>query len=198
MSVNPADARSSRDIHRARSIFLLPGCRRHKTAYVGRMSAAPQHQGLRAIALFEAGKGALVLLAGFGLLSLLGRNAAVLAEQLVSRLHLNPAHHYPQVFIHAMAELTNTRLWLMAAFAALYATVRFVEAYGLWRGRRWAEWLAALSAGVYVPVEIYELAQGASWLKIGALAANLAVMGYMVWLLAESRRPHKDPEQNPT
>lgn len=180
------------------SIFLLPDCRRPKTAYVGRMSAASQHQGLRAIALFEAGKGALVLLAGFGLLSLLGRNAAVLAEQLVSRLHLNPAHHYPQVFIHAMAELTNTRLWLMAGFAALYATVRFVEAYGLWRGRRWAEWLAALSAGVYVPVEIYELAQGGSWLKTGALVANLAVMGYMVWLLTGCRRPRQNPEQNPT
>lgn len=35
--------------------------------------------------------------------------------------------------------------------------MRFVEAYGLWRERRWANWLAAISEGIYLPVEIYEL-----------------------------------------
>lgn len=155
------------------------------------MSEPSHHKSLRTVALVEALKGAVVLLAGFGLLSFLGRHAEVFAEHLVNRLHLNPAHHYPQIFIHAMAELTNTRLWLIAGFAALYATVRFVEAYGLWRGRRWAEWLAALSAGVYVPVELYELAHGATWIKFGALVVNLAVVGYMVWLLTEVRRRNR-------
>ncbi len=162
------------------------------------MSAAHQPKGLRAIALSEALKGGLVLAVGFGCLSFLSRNAEVLAEQLVSRLHLNPAHHYPQVFIHAMADLTDTRLWLIAGFSALYACVRFIEAYGLWRERRWAEWLAALSAGLYVPVEVYELAHGVSWLKIGALVLNLAVVGYMAHLLTESRHRQAAPPQNPT
>lgn len=162
------------------------------------MSAAPQHKGLRAIALFEALKGGLVLAVGFGFLSFLGRDAEVFAERLVNRLHLNPAHHYPQVFIHAMADLTNTRLWFIAGFSALYASVRFIEAYGLWRERRWAEWLAALSAGLYVPVEVYEIAHGASWLKFGALGLNLAVVGYMVYLLTESRRLRAGSPQNPT
>ncbi len=162
------------------------------------MSAPSPHKGLRAIALFEALKGALVLGVGFGFLSFLGRDAEVFAERLVSRLHLNPAHHYPQVFIHAMADLTNTRLWLIAGFSALYASVRFIEAYGLWRERRWAEWLAALSAGLYVPIEVYELAHRASWLKFVALGLNLAVVGYMVYLLTESRRLRAGPRQNPT
>jgi uncharacterized membrane protein (DUF2068 family) len=76
--------------------------------------------------------------------------------------------------------------------------VRFIEAYGLWRERRWAEWMAALSAGLYVPVEVYELAHGASWLKIVALVLNLAVVGYMVYLLTETRRRRAGPPQNPT
>jgi uncharacterized membrane protein (DUF2068 family) len=155
------------------------------------MSVPSHHKGLRAIALVEALKGAVVLLVGFGFLSFLGRHGEVFAEHLVNRLHLNPAHHYPHIFIKAMAELTNTRLWLIAGFAALYATVRFVEAYGLWRGRRWAEWLAALSAGIYVPVELYELAHHATWIKFVALLINLVVVGYMVWLLTETRRRHR-------
>jgi len=151
--------------------------------------SAPTHQkGLRTIAVFEALKGAVVLAAGFGMLSFLGRDAEVFAERLVNRLHLNPAHHYPQVFIQAMADLTNTRLWLIAGFAAVYAGVRFGEAYGLWHGRRWAEWFAALSGAVYIPVEIYELAHRVTWLRITALVLNVAVVGYMVWLLTEARR----------
>lgn len=70
----------------------------------------------------------------------------------------------------------------------VYALVRFAEAYGLWLGRRWAEWLAALSGGIYVPVEIYELSRGFSWIKIAALAANLAIVAFMVFALRSSRR----------
>ncbi|MCZ7627423.1 MAG: DUF2127 domain-containing protein [Candidatus Methylomirabilis sp.] len=46
--------------------------------------------------------------------------------------------------------------------AAGYASVRFVEAYGLWLERRWAEWFAAVSGGIYIPFEIYELLYGES------------------------------------
>ena len=53
--------------------------------------------------------------------------------------------------------MTDARLWLLAAAATAYALVRGVEAYGLWFERRWAEWFALVSAGLYVPVEIFEL-----------------------------------------
>lgn len=150
--------------------------------------SAPAHKGLRAIAVFEALKGVVVLIVGFGLLSFLGRDAEVFAEHLVNRLHLNPAHHYPSIFIQAMGDLTNTRLWLIAGFAALYAGVRFAEAYGLWHERRWAEWFAALSGGIYIPAEIYELMLRVTWFRITALVINVVVVGYMVWLLTENRR----------
>ena len=150
----------------------------------------PHQKGLRAVAVFEAFKGGIVLLAGFGLLAILGQDAQQFAERLVQRSHLNPAHHYPQIFIQAMANLNDTRLWLLAGLAALYALLRFAEAYGLWHERRWAEWFAAFSGGVYVPVEIYELVHRVTWLRFTALTLNLAVVAYMVWLLTESRRRH--------
>ncbi|MBI3885098.1 MAG: DUF2127 domain-containing protein [Opitutae bacterium] len=150
--------------------------------------SSPAHKALKPVAVFEACKGLVVLVAGFGLLSFLGRDADVLAGHLVHRLHLNPANHYPQIFIEAMADVTDSKLWQLAGFAALYAAVRFVEAYGLWHERRWAEWLAALSGSVYVPVEIYQLGHKVTWVKAGALALNLLVVAYMVWLLSESLR----------
>ena len=115
---------------------------------------------VRAVALFEAAKGALVLLAGFGSLSLIDHDAQRLAEQLVGHLHLNPAKHYPRIFIDTAAHLTDAHLWLVATLAAVYGLVRFVEAYGLWRGRRWAEWFAAVSGGIYIPYPIFAQVEG--------------------------------------
>ena len=68
--------------------------------------------------MVEAAKGAIVLVIGFGLLSFLGRDAEDFAEHLVNRLHLNPAHHYPQIFIQAMSDVTDSGLWMLAGLAA--------------------------------------------------------------------------------
>ena len=135
---------------------------------------------VHAVALFEAAKGALVLLAGLGALSLLHHDAQRFAERLVGHLHLNPAKHYPRIFIDAAAHLTDARLWVLAALAAAYGLARFAEAYGLWRGRRWAEWFAAVSGGIYIPFELYELFQGVPWFSLGALVVNVLVVGLMI------------------
>ncbi len=140
-------------------------------------------QGVRVIAVFEAAKGLTILLAGFGLLSLMHRNMQQLAETLVSHFHLNPASRYPRIFIELASHLNDGKLWLMALLAFAYAGMRIAEGYGLWYGRKWAEWLAVISSGIYVPLEIYELAQGASPIKAGTLAANIAILIYMIYVL---------------
>ncbi len=146
------------------------------------------HKALRPIAVFEAFKGAIVLIAGCGLLGFLDRDNEVFAEQLIRHLHLDPAQHYAQLFIMTMAQQTDSQLMALAGFAAIYAAVRFTEAYGLWYERRWAEWLAALSGGVYLPIEIYEIVHRATWIKCAALMLNVIVVAYMVWLLSQTQR----------
>ena len=144
--------------------------------------------GVRAIAVLEATKGVLVVIAGFAVLAIFHAGAQQIAEELVGHLHLNPAKGTPRVFIELVDDLLNQRMWLLAALAATYSAMRFIEAYGLWRGRHWAEWLAAASGGVYVPFEIYELFQGVSWIKLGALFVNVVVVAYMAYVLWQSKR----------
>lgn len=139
-------------------------------------------RGLRAIALFEAGKGILVLVVGFGLLSAVHRDVQGLAEEIVRRFHLDPARHHPRIFIAAAAHLGNERLRSLAAAALLYAVVRFVEAYGLWRDRLWAEWFAIVSGGIFLPVELYELMRRATVVKGVVLVVNAAVVAYLIHL----------------
>jgi uncharacterized membrane protein (DUF2068 family) len=139
--------------------------------------------GLRVIALFEAAKGALVLMAGFGLFRLLHRDAEHAAFLISRRLHLNPARGHARIFLQLLSDLSSTRLWLIASLAATYSCVRFIEAYGLWRDRAWAKWLAALGGAIYVPFELYELYIGPTRLKLAALILNLAVVAYMAYSL---------------
>jgi uncharacterized membrane protein (DUF2068 family) len=158
------------------------------------MLAMPLLNTVRAVALFEAAKGTLVILTGFGALSLIHHDAQRFAEQLVGHLHLNPAKHYPRIFIDTAANLTDTRLWRLAALAAMYGLIRFIEAYGLWLGRRWAEWFAAVSGGIYIPFEIYELLQGATWLALGALVVNVLIVGLMIHTLLRVQTEDRSSE----
>lgn len=142
--------------------------------------------GIRMVAAFEAAKGTLILLAGFGLLSLVHHDVQQLAEAIVQHFHLNPASRYPRIFVQLAGDMSDSRLWLMAGFAVAYASIRLAEAYGLWHERQWAEWLAVISGGIYVPIEIYELLSGASWIKVCVLLVNIGIVVYMAFVLKQS------------
>jgi uncharacterized membrane protein (DUF2068 family) len=83
--------------------------------------------GLRIVAIFEATKGILVLVVGFELLRFIHQDLHLAAEQLVRHMHINPARHYPRIFIDAANHLNDTQLLVMAFSALLYTVVRFVE-----------------------------------------------------------------------
>ncbi|MDB6075922.1 MAG: uncharacterized protein JWO89_3562 [Verrucomicrobiaceae bacterium] len=151
------------------------------------MNKSGLHAGVRVVAVFEAAKAALVLLAGMGLLTLIHKDVQEVAERLVEHFHMNPAHHYPQVFIEAASKVTDANLWMMAGLALVYAIVRLVEAYGLWWNRRWAEWFAMVSGGLYIPVEIYEVVHHVTWIKIMVLVVNTGIVLYMGYELRRSR-----------
>jgi uncharacterized membrane protein (DUF2068 family) len=144
--------------------------------------------GLRVVAVYEAAKGALVLLAGFGLLTLIHKDAQYFAEQLVAHMHLNPAKGYPRIFVDAAAHVTDARLWLFAGFALVYAAIRWIEAYGLWLEKGWAEWLAVASGAIYVPAELYEVAKRMTWLKMLLLTVNVCIVAYLIYVLWRARR----------
>jgi uncharacterized membrane protein (DUF2068 family) len=151
----------------------------------------PSKSGLRIVACFEATKGLLVLLAGCGFLSAIHKDLHEAAVHLVRVLHLNPAKHYPSIFIDAANKVTDLQLWMLALSALLYATVRFVEAFGLWRQRQWAEWFGLLSGAMYIPLEVFEASREFTWPRITVLLVNLCVVGYLGDAVLKSRKRSK-------
>jgi uncharacterized membrane protein (DUF2068 family) len=138
--------------------------------------------------VYEAAKGILVLAVGLGLLRLIHHDVQQAAEHIVKHLHLNPSAHYPRVFLALASKVDDARLWALAAGAAAYYGLRLLEAVGLWKGRRWAEWLGALSGGIYVPVEVYEAARRVTVTRLALLIFNVAMVAYLLWDLWQQRK----------
>ena len=56
-----------------------------------------------------------------------------------------------------------------------------VEAVGLWRERRWAEYLTAVATAGFLPFEVHELIKRITVLRVGALVVNVAILAWLVW-----------------
>ena len=85
---------------------------------------------------------------------------------------------------HELDQLLNLRgseLTVLLITAAVYAVIESVEAVGLWRERRWAEYLTVVATAGFLPFEIRELIDRVSVVRVGALLANLAILAYLVW-----------------
>jgi uncharacterized membrane protein (DUF2068 family) len=143
---------------------------------------------INAIALFEAFKGLLALCAASGLLLFVHRDLHELAVRLVEHAHLNPAARYPRIFLDAATHMQQSQLVLLAAGAAAYASLRFLEAYGLFYQRAWAEVIAAASGAIYVPFELERLARRPTWLSVVIVAVNAAIVVVMVRALMQRRQ----------
>jgi uncharacterized membrane protein (DUF2068 family) len=129
--------------------------------------------------MFEFAKGALALAAGAGLLAFVHHDIRNVVTELLLHLHLDPARRIPGIFLLLADRVASVDMWLLAVGAAFYAVVRIAEAYGLWRNRKWAQWLGAVSGAIYVPFEIYALTKGVTPLKLATLGINLLVVAVL-------------------
>ena len=143
---------------------------------------------LRAVASFEFFKGVFVVLMGVCALALLHRDTWLLAESLLALLHINTDRRSAELFLDFADSLTDARLWAAVRIAFAYAALRFTEAYGLWNGRTWAEWVALISGAMLLPVEIRELFRGLTPLRTTVFIGNVAVVLFMLYVIQANRR----------
>jgi len=146
-----------------------------------------QRRLLRLVASFEFVKGVFVLLIGLSAILLVHKDAWVIAESLLALLHISTDRHSAQLFLDFADDLTDARLWAAARLAFAYSTLRFAEAYGLWKQRRWAEWFALGSGTLLIPLEIRELLRGVTPLRSAVFVGNLIIVFYMLYLLRVGR-----------
>ncbi len=130
---------------------------------------------------------ALLLLAlGIVLLSRPHADWADEISRLGSSLGLNPNSNWFQRIVADVRRVGDESV-IFGVVAIAYAALEGTEAYGLWRRRRWGEWLTVVATSLLLIPEIWELTKSVSPLKVGGLLANLLIVGYLLWRLRRSR-----------
>ena len=143
------------------------------------------HRGLRAIALFEAAKGVIAIL-GAAALAAIGPDA--LQREIQSGLaHLGIAVERGSSAL--LDAITPQTVHIAIAVGLVYAGMRLLEAWGLWRHRAWASWLGCVSAAIYLPLDVYAIARHPGVASSALLAVNLLVVAVLAQDLRRRRSP---------
>ena len=150
-----------------------------------------QRRVLRAVAGLEFFKGVFVAVMGICAIALVHRDTWLLAEHLLTLLHISTDRRPAQIFLDFADTITDARLWATASIAFSYAALRFTEAYGLWKERTWAEWVAFVSGTLLLPLEVRELFRGITFWRCALLIGNVAIVLYMLYVILENRRERR-------
>ena len=152
-----------------------------------------QRRVLQTVATIEFVKGVFVTLMGICALLLVHKDAWLYAESLLALFHISTDRRIAQLFLDFADNITDAKLWAAARLAFAYSALRFTEAYGLWHCRTWAEWVAAVSGTLLLPLEIHELFRRVTLLRCGLLIGNVAIVVYMIYVILANRRAHGKP-----
>lgn len=83
--------------------------------------------------------------------------------------------------LQRILHLSKGTLVILIATACAYCIVEGVEAVGLWKEQRWAEYLTAVATAGFLPFEIKELIDKQTFLRVTALVVNLAILVWLLW-----------------
>ena len=104
-----------------------------------------------------------------------------LLKPLANQIGFNPdnskiVHHIAQAFSLSSSTLT----WIAVGLGG-YAAIELVEAVGLWLMQRWGEYFAVIATSVFLPLEIYELTEKITALRLIAFVINIVAVIWLLW-----------------
>ncbi len=104
-----------------------------------------------------------------------------LLRPLTNQIGWNPDDSKIVHHISSALQLSSSTLLLIAAALAAYALIEFIEAVGLWLTKRWGEYFAVIATSVFLPLEVYELTEKITALRLGALVINVLAVVWLLW-----------------
>jgi uncharacterized membrane protein (DUF2068 family) len=140
-------------------------------------------RGLLAIAIFKMAKSAFFFCVGMGAIHFLHKDLGDEVLKLAKILHRDPESRIVSLVLEKVDLIDAHRLRQLGIGTFAYSALALTEGIGLLLERTWAEFLTLGLTVSFLPWEIYELSRHATWIKAGLFAINLAVLGYLVWLL---------------
>jgi uncharacterized membrane protein (DUF2068 family) len=144
---------------------------------------------LRFLAIERFARGSLIVILGIAVLQLKSSRVSIrdvlerdlkAGRPLFDQLGWNATD---SGLIRAIEKILNAKastLNLVAAFLICYGLLQLVEGVGLWMLKRWGEYFAVVATSLFLPLEIYELNEKVTVLRVAAFLLNVAAVAYLL------------------
>ncbi len=145
---------------------------------------------LRVLAVERGLRGVLLVLLAYGIWAFNGSRNSLrqvfdeylpLLRPLTDRLGIDLESAGPVRLIEKALNAQHSTLLMVAAGVLAYGVLELVEAVGLWMMKRWGEYVAVVGTSVFIPLEVYELVEQVTWLRLVAFALNVFAVVYLLW-----------------
>lgn len=144
---------------------------------------------LRLLALERWVRGVVLILLGVAVFEL--KSTQVSLKRLFDRdlkslrpffdqIHFNVSDSATVSSAQKVLDAKSSTLTLIGVAILLYGLLQIAEGVGLWSLKRWGEYVAVVGTTLFIPLEVYELTEKVSWLKVVVLLINIAAVLYLL------------------
>jgi uncharacterized membrane protein (DUF2068 family) len=153
------------------------------TRQVPAVSARARHdRWIMLIGAFKLAQALLFILLGIGAIRLLHRDLVEIAEHFIYQLRfINPEGRLVNLILVKVAMIDPHRLRQISAAIFVIAAMDVLEGTGLVLEQAWAEYVTLILTALLLPLELWELVRRLTWMKVGLVAINLAVVVYLLF-----------------
>ena len=144
-------------------------------------------RGLLLIGLFKLAKAIFFFCVGVGAIHLLHKDLEDEVMRLALRLRFDPESRFVSLLLDKVDLIDAHRLRQISVATFGYSALALTEGVGLLLEKVWAEYLTLILTISFLPWELYELVRRPDWFRLSLLLINLAVLGYLVWLLRRKK-----------
>lgn len=139
------------------------------------------------ISIEKTVKAIFLIVVGLKLLTLVDQDVQAWASDFVTRHGIDVGNRFVHAALERLVGVTNGQMITYGVVAIVYSTVLLVEATGLWLQKRWAEYLTSISTALLVPLEVYEIYERFTWVRIAILVFNIFIVWYLVTRLRDEK-----------
>jgi uncharacterized membrane protein (DUF2068 family) len=132
------------------------------------------------IGLFKLVKALLLIAIGFGSIRFLHKDLGSTVMHWIEVLRVDPDNRFIHGTLVRIFRVTPKQLKELSVGTFLYAGVFLTEGVGLLLRKHWAEYFTIISTGLFIPLEIYELARHFTILKLAVTTVNVLIVWYLV------------------
>ena len=147
--------------------------------------------GLVALACYKFVKTTALIALGLGAFRLLDPATVTRLTDWLLHFNLSSGQEIVDKAVDVLGTLTRQRATAFGIAALMYGALFGVEGVGLWKGKRWAEYLTVVTTGLLIPFEIYELTRRLTVVRGLALVINVLAVIYLVYRLRHPRPANK-------